>query len=202
MSEGKLIYWVRLHVPLHTRRSFQRQSSSQYLGLVQGMGQRQLKSAYVGFCVSNLLDSNVDLPCNHSSFHSMATHRCLCILNTKSDDISRSHSAFNIIHTSRNSHSMCICLFLHGKWRTVMNDEWKLYAMNGKSEYDVNETVNTYDSDLPKTVGFRQHSNLDSNSDTYLLGTEETRCDRTNSDDIKGMWSKPRHKIRRGHTSC
>jgi len=59
--------------------------------------------------------------------------------------------------------------------------------MNGKSEYDVNETVNTYDSDLPKTVGFRQHSNLDSNSDTYLLGTEETRCDRTNSDDTKGM---------------
>ena len=36
--------------------------------------------------------------------------------------------------------------------KTGTNDEWELYAMNSKSESDVNESVNP--SDLPKIVGF------------------------------------------------
>ena len=59
--------------------------------------------------------------------------------------ISRSHSAFNIIRTSRNSYCMCICLLLHGRLRMAMNDEWELYATNSKSKSDVNESVNPSD---------------------------------------------------------
>jgi len=59
--------------------------------------------------------------------------------------ISRSHSAFNIIRTSRNSYCMCICLLLHGRRRMAMNDEWELYATNSKSKSDVNESVNPSD---------------------------------------------------------
>jgi len=44
--------------------------------------------------------------------HWTAIYRCLYILNTKSDDISQSHSAFNIIQTSRNSYTMCTCLLM------------------------------------------------------------------------------------------
>ena len=48
-------------------------------------------------------------------------------LNTKSDDMSRSHLGVNIIQTSRNCYSVCcICLFLRGKRRTAVNDEWAL----------------------------------------------------------------------------
>jgi len=54
-----------------------------------------------------------------------------------------------------------------------MNDERELNATNGKSEFDVYESLNQSDFRLPKIVGFRQH--LDSNSDTSLLVTESTR---------------------------
>ena len=64
---------------------------------------------------------------------------------TKLDYIPRSHSAFNIIRTSRNSYCMCICLLLHGRRRMAMNDEWELYATNSKSKSDVNESVNPSD---------------------------------------------------------
>jgi len=77
--------------------------------------------------------------------HWIAIYRCLYILNTKSIDISQSHSAFNFIQSSRNSHSMCICLLWCSKQETAMNDEWELQATNGKSEFDVNESVNPPD---------------------------------------------------------
>jgi len=51
-----------------------------------------------------------------------------------------------------------------------MNDERELNATNGKSEFDVYESLNQSDFTLPKIVGFRQH--LDSNSDTSLLVTD------------------------------
>ena len=43
----------------------------------------------------------------------------------------------------------------------------ELYAMNSKSEFDVNKPANLLD--LPKIFVFRQHSNSDSNSDTSLI---------------------------------
>ena len=67
--------------------------------------------------------------------------RKMTILNAKSDDISRSHSVFSIIQTSRNSYSMCICLLLHGKGRMATNDKWELYEMNSKSEFGINNSV-------------------------------------------------------------
>ena len=100
------------------------------------------KIHFVGFCVSNPSDSDDDLPHDHSMFHWIAIYWCLHVLNTKSDDISRSYSAFNIIRTSRNSYSMCICLFMRSKRPTAMNDEWELYATNESSESEVNESVN------------------------------------------------------------
>jgi len=119
------------------------------VALSLGMWRSQLKSASVGFgfCVSDPSDSVVgtDLLRDHSLFCWIAIYQCLCILNTEPDDISRSHSAFNVIQTSRDSYSMCICLLWHGKQRTAMNDEWELYATNGKSESDVNESVNPSD---------------------------------------------------------
>ena len=42
---------------------------------------------------------------------------------TKSDDVSRSHLAFNIMQTSRNNYSLCICLLLCGKRLTAISDE-------------------------------------------------------------------------------
>jgi len=62
---------------------------------------RHLKFASVrfGFCVSNPSDSDADLPDDHSLFCWIAIYRCLYMLNTKSDDISRSYLAFNIIQT-------------------------------------------------------------------------------------------------------
>ena len=88
------------------------------------------------------------LPRDHSLFSWIAVYRCLHILNTKLDDISRSPSLYNIIQTSTNSYSVCICLLLHGNGRTPLSDEWEVYAMNSKSESDVNESVN------PSQFGF------------------------------------------------
>jgi len=51
----------------------------------------------------------------------------------------------SIIQTSRNSHSVCTCLLLHGKQWMAVNDEWELKAKKCKSEFDVNGS---------KSVGF------------------------------------------------
>jgi len=75
--------------------------------------------------------------------HWIAIYRCLYILNTTLDDMSRFHLAFSIIQTSVNSYSMCICLLPHDKRQTAMSDEWELYATNDKSRFDINESVNS-----------------------------------------------------------
>ena len=133
-----------------TRQSSNELHSTMYWGTsvyYLGMWWSQVKPASggLGCCVSN--PSDADLPRDHSLFCWTAIYRCLHILNTKFDDISRSHAAFNIIQTSRNSYSVCvcICLLLHGTRQTVMNDEWELYATNGVSKSDVNEFVNPQD---------------------------------------------------------
>jgi len=120
-------------------------STSYEQSFVLGMWWSQLKSVSVrfGHCVSN--PSDADLPRDHSSFCWTAIYRCMHISNTKSDDISRSHLTFNIIQTSRNSYSGCNSLLLRGKRRTETSDEWELYAMNSRSEFHVNESVNPSD---------------------------------------------------------
>ena len=78
-------------------------------------------------CFNNLSDSDADLPRDHSLFCWIAMYWYLYILNIKSDDISWSHLAFNIIQTSRNSYLMCICLLLRGKkngWRRMMKESF------------------------------------------------------------------------------
>jgi len=61
-----------------------------------------------------------------------AIYQYLYVLNTKSDNISRSYSAFNIIQTSRNSYAMCICLLLQCTWQRMDSDEWWMTASCNK----------------------------------------------------------------------
>ena len=98
-----------------------------------GMWWSQVKptSGGLGFCVSN--PSDADLPHDHSLFCWTAIYRCLHILNTKLDDICRSHAAFNIIQTSRNSYSVCVCVHLFTSARhTTDGDEWWMRALCNK----------------------------------------------------------------------
>jgi len=128
-TDDSIKLWMRFGDWYFTRQSSNELHSTMYWGTsvyYLGMWCSQVKptSGGLGFCVSNRLDT--DLPCDHSLFCWTAIYRCLHILNTKLDDISRSHAAFNIIQTSRNSYSVCacICLLLHGTRQTVMNESF------------------------------------------------------------------------------
>ena len=84
------------------------------------------------------------LPRDHSLFSWIAVYRCLHIL-TPNWTTYPGPLRCTILYrqqTSRNSYSVCICLLLHGNGRTAMSDEWEVYAINSKSESDVNESVN------------------------------------------------------------
>jgi len=72
-------------------------------------------------------------------------HPCLYILNIKSDDISQSHQAFNIIQTSRNSYSMSI-------WWTTMNGEWQLFMQRVQIRR-LNKSVNLWDFGCAENCG-------------------------------------------------
>jgi len=67
-----------------------------------------------------------------------------------------------------NSYSMWFCLLMHGKRQTAMNDEWKLYAIKGKSEPDSNSSVNPPDFGFAKNCRIPTNLNLDSNYNTSL----------------------------------